>query len=122
MTYKYCGECKECLPEDEFTTCKRESCWKCFTHDSLHGRYCIDCGLKNKKFIQIDKDYFCSLKCHRLHEKDLAQKEIDKTRKCNHCNKDPCYKFKIVGGQGVFCDYIAKGIDIFPKKLVVDNI
>ena len=116
VEYEYCGSCKECLHEDEFTICGNDECGEDFEHPTTHGRYCIDCGVKNKIFIKAktvnpedensdldsendninDYDYFCNKKCYNIWKKGHDQYLIDREKKlakCNYCEAEkPTYK------------------------------
>ena len=114
VDYLYCGECRECYHEDDFPKCNRESCFDdWFEHSSGHGYYCIDCGLKEKVFIEIDEMYFCNKKCHRIYEKEREKEEAEylierelNISKCSYCLKEqPIYKFMVLSGaDGYLCN------------------
>ncbi len=78
VDYDYCGECRECLHEDEFPICG--NCEYEYDHKCGHGRYCIDCGLKKKIFIEIDEMYFCNKKCYKIFKKENDQEIIDEQK------------------------------------------
>ncbi len=81
VDYEYCGECRECLYEGEFTRCHNENCDNEFWHPCDHGRYCIDCGIEKKLLIMIDDMYFCNRKCYRIYKKESDKELMEEERK-----------------------------------------
>ncbi len=80
VDYYYCGECRECIYEENFTRCHNENCDNEYDHRCGHGRYCIDCGLEKKMFIEIDERYFCNKKCYKVYKKENDKELIEKDK------------------------------------------
>jgi len=120
VDFLYCGECRECFNSECFPNCYCESCDESFEHPSGHGYYCIDCGIEEDKFIEVDNNYFCNDECYQTHKKEHKQYLIDREKdigKCSGCLKEqPSYKFRISGGGGPWCDYECVRLDEERKK------
>lgn len=78
VDYLYCGECRECLHEDDFSVC--HYCLEPFEHPSNHGFYCIKCEDKCKPTRKTREHLFCSKDC-LLAFKEQKQKEKEEKLK-----------------------------------------
>lgn len=83
----YCGECKTIYKFNYKKTFCNPVCLNCdnsYDHISGHGKYCYDCGLKKKKFIDKSTEngfYFiyCDNACYN--ESIIRLQKCDKKKK-----------------------------------------
>jgi hypothetical protein len=88
--FEYCGECEECVPDDNLCMCSE--CGQEINHPCGHGFYCIDCISHCKYANEKRSKLFCDKQCYKQWKESKAKKQQEiinaKERFQNKKNKE----------------------------------